>query len=169
MLRAFLRSGCVPIASLFNQLSFLEAKMAFVNEYIAEADYEKYDLRDICGKHNKAHHGCMHSRSWTIDRERNVFLIKTWAHQEATETGWAFYWHGEWIFFEATIKDVQVNKIADSCWALHYIKKFVVPETLKAQQEQLIEDFRAAWSAYGAAGVLSKFTNRSATIEFIEE
>jgi hypothetical protein len=143
--------------------------MAFVNEYIPEADYEKYNLRDICGKHNEAYYGHMHSRSWTVDRERNAFLIKTWSHREAPTDGWAFYWHGEWIFFEMIVKEAQVNKLTDSCWSLYHIMKFVVPETLKAQQEQLIADFRAAWSAYAGGGVFCKSTHRSATIEFIEE
>ncbi|MDR2113421.1 MAG: hypothetical protein LBQ62_10040 [Candidatus Accumulibacter sp.] len=69
--------------------------MAFVNEYIPEADYEKYDLMEICGKHNKAHPGSMITRSWTIDRERQMFLIRIWSHRESEFEGLAFYWKGE--------------------------------------------------------------------------
>ena len=65
--------------------------MAFVNEYIPETDYEKYDLRRICGERNEINRGHMYSRSWTIDRERKAFLIQVWSHHEAQFNGWAFY------------------------------------------------------------------------------
>ena len=143
--------------------------MAFVNEYIPEADYEKYDLRRICGEHNLTHRGRMHSRSWTIDRERRAFLIPVWSHREAEFNGWAFYWHGEWMFFELKVADAWENKIADECWSRYQIKGFVVPPALEAQQEELIADFRAACSAYAGGGVFCKAAHRSATVEFVQE
>ena len=69
--------------------------MAFVNEYvIPEEDYEKYDLRRICGEHNLPRCEIMHSRDWTIDRDREAFLIETWYHHESDFSGYAFYWKG---------------------------------------------------------------------------
>jgi hypothetical protein len=143
--------------------------MAFVNEYIQEADYEKYDLRKICGEHNLAHRGHMYRRDWTIDREREAFLIQVWTHREAVFNGWAFYWQGEWMFFELHVADAWVNKITDERWSHYQVKGFVVPPTLKAQQEKLVADFRSACSAYAGGGVFCKTTHRSATVEFIEE
>lgn len=143
--------------------------MAFVNEYIPEADYEKYDLRRICGEHNRTHPGRVHSRSWTIDRERGAFLIKIWAHREAEFNGWAFFWRGEWVFFELHVADAQVNRITDECRDHYQIKGFVVPPTLEDQQQDLIADFRLACSAYAGGGVFCKAAHRSATVEFVQE
>ena len=143
--------------------------MPFVNEYIPEADYDKYDLRKICGEHNYAHRGCMHSESWTINREQEAFLIKIWSHRDANFDGWAFYWQGEWIFFEQRPTESTFNKITDECWSRYQIKGFAPPPALEAQQEELLADFRAAWSAYAGGGVFCKATHRSATVEFIEE
>ena len=141
--------------------------MAFVNEYIPEADYDKYDLRRICGEHNYAHRGDMHSRSWTIDREREAFIIKTWSHHEAEFDGWAFYWHGQWLFFEQRPIASLFIKV-DECWSRYQIKGFVISPALEAQREALLADFQAAWLAHAGGGVFCKAAHGSATLEFIE-
>lgn len=89
--------------------------MAFVNEYIPEADFEKYDLRRVCGEHNFAQKGHMYSRSWSIDRDHDAFLIPVWFHHESDFIGWAFYWKTTWLFFEVTGTGGGVNSDG-SCW-----------------------------------------------------
>ena len=130
--------------------------MPFVNEYIPEADYDKYDLRRICGEQNYVHRGDMHSRSWTIDREREAFIIKTWSHHEAEFAGWAFYWQGEWIFFLLKVADAWDNKIADECRDHYQIKEFVVPPVLESQREDLIADFRGLARLTSVAACFAK-------------
>ena len=108
--------------------------MAFKNEYIPEADYEKYDLRRVCGEHNETNRGRMYSRDWTIDRERDAFLIQIWFHREADFVGWAFYWKGEWLFFEMDGIGGGGGRPDGSCWFGYRIKKFCLPAQLLAQQ-----------------------------------
>lgn len=143
--------------------------MTFVNEYIPEADYEKYDLRRICGEHNlKSLHGHMYSRDWTIDRERDAFLIQVWSHHESDFSGWAFYWKGEWMFFEMRPVESKQDRANNACWFRFLVKGFVVTHELDARREELLGDLRAAITA-SPGGTTFNYAQRTATIEFIEE
>lgn len=142
--------------------------MAFVNEYILEADYEKYDLRRICGEHNLPRRGDMHSDHWTMDRERDAFLIKVWAHRDAEFSGWAFYWKGEWVFFEMRPVDSKQDRANNTCWFLFLVRGFVAPNNDEARRQELLDDLQAAITA-SPGGVTWSYAHRSATIEFIGE
>ncbi len=143
--------------------------MAFVNEYIPEADYEKYDLRRVCGEHNlKSRRGHMYSRDWTIDREKGAFLIQVWAHHESEFSGWAFFWKGTWIFFEMRPVDSTHDEKTNACWFKLLVKGLVCPANIKALQNQAKRDLRSAITEH-PGGVTYKYSERTATIEFIEE
>jgi hypothetical protein len=143
--------------------------MAFVNEYIPEADYEKYDLRRICGEHNLAIPGVMHSRHWTIDRERDAFLIKVWSHYESQFSGWAFYWKGEWTFFEMTGMEGGGMRPDGSCWYGYRIKDFVLPAPLESKRPAIVTDLERALADYCGGGVFSTCKQGTATLQFVEE
>lgn len=143
--------------------------MAFVNEYIPEGDYPKYDLRRVCGEKNlPSRRDHMHSRTWTVDRERDIFLIKVWAHHESEFSGWAFYWKGEWLFFEMRPVEGRGDREKSECWFQFHVKGLVVPDALKAQQEELIDDMRAAITGL-PGGVDFSYEKRNVIIEFIGE
>lgn len=144
--------------------------MAFVNEYISEADYEKYDLRRVCGEHNlKSQRGIMHSRHWTIDRDLESFLIKVWSNHEAEFEGYAFYWKGEWMFFEMRLTGVDENRPDGTCWVGYLIKDFSLLDCLESKRSEIMPDLTQALSVYCGAGVFSTCARCTATIEFIEE
>ncbi len=142
--------------------------MAFVNEYIQESDYEKYDLRRICGEHNLAHRGQMHSRSWVVDRERHSFLIKTWAHRESDSDGWAFYWQGEWLFFEMTPTEGWGMPDGSACRFLFQVKGLVIPNHLEHIRETLFSDLRAAITACPGSPTFN-YVTREVSVEFVGE
>ena len=142
--------------------------MAFVNEYISEADYEKYDLKRICGEHNEPNRGHMHSRAWTIDQERDAFLIKVWSHRDSEFSGYAFYWKGEWMFFEMAIIDGEINRDTNSCWYHFQVRGLTLPKALEMMREELFADLRAGITA-SPGGMTHNYSQRSATIEFFEE
>ena len=143
--------------------------MAFVNEYIQEADYEKYDLRRICGEHNlPSQRGQMYSRSWTVDRETDAFLIQVWSHHEARFEGYAFYWKGEWTFFEMATVDGEAKPDGSSCRYLFHVKGFVVPPALESRREGLLTDLHAAITACPGSPTFS-YAVRNVTVEFVEE
>jgi hypothetical protein len=143
--------------------------MAFVNEYIPEADYEKYDLRRVCGEHNlKSLRGRMYARTWTIDRERDAFLIQVWSHHEAEFDGWAFYWKGEWMFLEMAGMGGGGLQPDGSCWYGYRIRKFSLPERLQALRDEVVADLTQAFGDYCGGGVFSSYKHGTATLEFIQ-
>ena len=141
--------------------------MAFINEYISEADCDKYDLRKVCGEHNEVIRGVMCAVQWAIDRERDAFLIETWTHREAESHGYGFYWKGEWLFFELRVLEYTYDKTKNALWFRKQVKGLVVPDRLISQREALIDDLREALTRVNA--VSGPITNRSATIEFVAE
>lgn len=161
--------------------------MAFVNEYIPESDYEKCDLRKICGDHNlRSRKGHMHSRSWTIDRESDAFLIKVWSHHESEFSGWAFCWKGEWFLFEMRLTGLEGDPRNGPCSVAYLIKHFsypecsdpvrqlvtsglVLPEYSDSDRQQVIADLIRGLGVYCGAGVLSTAYDCTATVEFIGE
>ncbi len=142
--------------------------MAFINEYIPESDYGKHDLRRVCMAHNlRWRQDHMHSEQWTIDRERDIFLIKVWSHHESDFSGWAFCWKGHWIFFEMRIHDSSTDLPTKTCWVGYQIKDFSLPEVLLEFKEEVIADLNQALADYCGGGVFSPYTHGTATIEFI--
>lgn len=144
--------------------------MAFKNEYIREADYEKYDLLRVCRAHNQTVHRdrFVHPDSWTIDREREVFLVKIWVHREAEFSGYAFYWQDEWMFFDMHPVESKQDREANACWFRFEVKGFCVPDRLEARIEVLMAVLREAITAV-PGGVTHQYSHRSATIDFITE
>ena len=76
--------------------------MAFVKEFISEADREKYRLDDY--KKN------VNSRSWVIDRARNCFFLYLGGDSNRPDMGierpydhWLFYYQGMSVIFDMYI------------------------------------------------------------------
>ncbi len=147
-------------------LGIAGSTMAFINEYIQKADCEKYDLRRVCGEHNEANRGHMYCRDWTIDRKRDAFLIQVWSHRDSEFSGWAFYWKGEWAFFEMRPADGKQDRANNTCWFLFLVKGFVAPNSDEARRQELLDDLQAAITA-SPGGMTWNYAHRSATIEFI--
>jgi hypothetical protein len=144
--------------------------MAFVNEYIPEADYVKYDLRKVCAEHNEPNPRRMYSRDWTIDREQDAFLIQTWYHPHAQFSGFAFYWKGEWMFFEMRPTGLGEDATDGSVWTSYLVKGFAVPTALTAVRQEVVDALTQALAVYRGAGVSSsrQGARATATVDFIE-
>jgi hypothetical protein len=142
--------------------------MAFVNEYIREEDIDKYDLLRICGEHNLANKGHMFARDWTVDHEREMFLLKTWTHRESEFEGDAFYWRGTWMFFDVKVADGWGKPDGSACWFLFQIKSFSIPAKVSEESEKILKDLQEAFTAR-PGGMTFDYVHRSAAIEFIKE
>ncbi len=142
--------------------------MAFINEYIPESDYGKHDLRRVCMAHNlRWRQDHMHSEQWTIDRERDIFLIKVWSHHESDFSGWAFCWKGHWMFFEETGMGGGGPKSDGTCWFGYRIKGFSVPPEVAHERDAIVKDLTQAFADNCGGGVFSPYTRGTATVEFI--
>ena len=75
--------------------------MAFVNEYIPEEDFKKYDFEKL-NVRPKEMSGTAPDSDWTIDREADIWLREFYIESDHTApqggfTGvsvWDFYWKG---------------------------------------------------------------------------
>lgn len=143
-----------------------EAELAFVNEYIPKADYEKYNLRRICGEHNLTNRGSMYSNDWTIDRDCDAFLIRTWVHRESNFIGYAFFWKGVWAFFEICPVEYKKDAATSTCWFRCRVNGMLVPAEVALCRDEFLTDLQSAITA-SSGGPSSNYSHRSATIEFI--
>ncbi|MGC4397539.1 hypothetical protein [Hydrogenophaga sp. T2] len=110
----------------------------------------------------------MHSRDWTVDRERDAFLLKVWAHQESEFSGYAFYWRKVWVFFEMRPVDSKISPDQTSCWFRFLAKGIEISDLGTVVRDDLMEVLREAIAA-SPGGVTHQYVHRSATVEFIGE
>lgn len=70
--------------------------MAFVNEFVAAEDKAKYDWQTMPKPGPVQEVGMRPPSYWTIDRERNVFLIRTYRGREEDSDlcHFLFWWRG---------------------------------------------------------------------------
>ncbi len=73
--------------------------MSFINEFISDADFQKYHLKNV---DDRILVGRMRSDNWTIDRERDIYLRQVYRGKEDFThiTKWTFLWDGYVLFFE---------------------------------------------------------------------
>jgi len=145
--------------------------MPFVNEYISPEDAEKYALAEIDAQLRAG--GI--SQQWTIDRERDIYLrIVSRGHEEEDrhESLWSFYWKGTPLLLRLDLLDAGGKRggAAWSHWGLIFINgSRGLPLQLKDSRQTILEDLRQALSAYKDAGVLSKSTEFSVTLDIAED
>jgi hypothetical protein len=143
--------------------------MEFVNKYIEDADFERFQLRRIIGDENPFQPGYLFARDWTIDRQQEVFLVKIWTHREAEFDGWAFYWKGEWIFFEMRLNGVGKNTTTGELdWVGYLVRNFKLPMSLTPVREEVVDSFEQALAVYCGAGVFSSCSPCTAKVDYTQ-
>jgi hypothetical protein len=131
--------------------------MTFVNEYIPAEDKKKFNMIEGNFFYQTS------TNSWTVDRERNMFLLpRTGPSPEGIpgQINWAFYWRGHLL-------DVLLLTIAtggdDSIGHLWSHKRVLridgLTAELEGQRSKIIEDLREALTANRGRGVLSECTS----------
>lgn len=143
--------------------------MAFKNEYVPEADCEKYDMKKVCAEHNRilGRDRFVYFDSWTIDHEKDAFLVRVHSYREHNFEGYAFCWKGEWMFFDVRTVDAITDEARHAIWVRKQVKGFVVPDRLLEQHEAVIADLKEALISRNTVnGIL---TDRSGAIEFVGE
>ena len=143
--------------------------MAFKNEYVPEADSEKHDMRKVCAEHNKELHRDSHIwfEYWTVDREKDAFLVRIHSHRDDNFEGYAFCWKGNWMFFDMRPSGHSYDQTQNAIWFRFLVKDFAVPNRISAQSEVVVADLKEAITTSDIP--TGSITDRSATIEFVGE
>lgn len=138
--------------------------MAFVNEYISEADIENYKIEESNRKYNKH----TSKPSWTVDHERRFYLRLL--HRGREEYGnrltYIFYWNSSEIIVYLDVDGGGV--VNGSQWRHYRLFEIKIPEIHLLKKTELINDLKEALVAYRGAGVRSTSDPRnfSATFDF---
>lgn len=138
-----------------------EMEMAFVNEYIPEADIEKYRIKEIDEKFFKGHY----KSHWTVDRERDIYLRYMCNEREehSNRHTYYFYWKGTPIL-------VTVDKEADDAngeiyW--HYkLWRMDIPGLVRPNKTEIVADLKEAFRAYKVRGVYSEDAKFNVDFDF---
>lgn len=141
--------------------------MPFANEFVSPDKLKPYALDDLCAEHHLAPiEDWPFIEEWTIDRERNAFLIQVRKSQKSGYCGYAFHWRGSWSFFEMCATASRIDSLKRSMWFRFRVRGLSILSDA-VLQEELIEDLKAAITAW-PGGVPLNFLDHSATIELVD-
>lgn len=137
--------------------------MAFVNEYIAEADIEKYGIKDI---NQRFVVGGTSARDWTIDRERDIYLrnVANGREEFRYQSTWTFYWHGELLVVRLDLIEGR-GKRGESGWSHYKLRHIDMPEHIQDKYSVIVDDLKEALTAYKDGGVFSTNTTYTVTLD----
>lgn len=131
--------------------------MAFVTEYIPEADKKKYNITD------DNHFYRAGSSDWTVDRDRGIFLVRRTGTSPEGVPGqihWAFFWGGHLLDVLLETIDIGGDFRGGNGWEHKRILHIGgLTQELQAKREQIIGDLREALASYRGLGVLSTKTS----------
>jgi hypothetical protein len=137
--------------------------MTFINEYIPAEDKKKYNMTPDSNFYLAG------TNSWTVDRERDMFLLPRTGFGPESEPGiqhWAFYWGGHLL-------DVRLKFIENGCdasgthgWGrIKLLGIGDMPPVLQQQRREIIADLTEALSGNKGSGIYSSYASYEVTLE----
>lgn len=131
--------------------------MAFINERISPEDKQKHNLTDDSNFYRAG------TTSWTIDRERNMFLImRVGAGREGApgEANWAFYWRGHLLDIRLRALSVGVDPDGKHGWEHRKVLEINgLSEEVARKRDDILADLKEALTAHQGMGIYSKLTS----------
>jgi hypothetical protein len=146
--------------------------MAFVNEYASDEDVEKYGLKEIWDKyhtHSKGDYFSGYKPTFTIDRERNIFLLALGqaSGADGNRTMFLMWWSGNEIRVDLELTAGSSRKTNEQpffrVWELAYIR---VPQGFEAPETEVIEILKEAVQSYGYRGMAKQIPNTIVKFSF---
>jgi hypothetical protein len=136
--------------------------MAYVNEFVPEEDVRKYGLEEINARFRKVDV----RYSWTIDREKDIYLrlIDSGREEFCDEYRFNLYWKGSLLLVKLRVKGAGVRGGAG--WSRWSLLKLDLPETLESQRDEILSDLKLALSAFKDFGIRSSTTEHTASFDF---
>lgn len=137
--------------------------MAFVNEYIPEDDRERYNIKPT------NHFYQAGISSWTVDRERNIFLMRRTGpspENRSGETEWAFHWRGHLLEVVLRLLASGGDPKGGHGWARFKLLAIRgLPAEVGRSRDDIVRDLRDALVAHKDSGVFSRRVSFDVTLE----
>lgn len=137
--------------------------MTFINEYIPAEDKKKYNMTP------DSNYYLVGTNSWTVDRERSMFLLPRTGFGPESEPGvrhWAFYWRGHLLDVRLECIDAGCDASGAHGWERTRLLRIDdMPPALQVHRMQIVSDLKDALTARKGLGVLSSHTSYEVTIE----
>jgi len=138
--------------------------MAFVNELISDEDKQRFDFSVI--RRPPTYLESVYPHHWTIDRERDLFLIWTRGGGEDDRNAayFALWWKGNVL--PVNLEFTEIGTIHDhikTTWRLRWIG---VPPHLERERTAIISALKEALVVYKVGGAGVPVVSHEATFEF---
>ncbi len=135
--------------------------MAFVNEYISDEDFEKYNFKKI---NNRRNGGGNPRHDWTVDKDNEVWLRNFYVKNDHTapdggytgENTWDFYWKGLLMSVETQKTNTKGNGQNEHFSYTLNIASINIPEEFKHKQTDILKSLYEAFIIYSAGGIYSE-------------
>jgi hypothetical protein len=148
--------------------------MAFVTEYIPVDDICKYGIEEI----NKFFHKAQYQPSWTVDRERDIYLryLNSGREEKSQERDFSYFWKGHPLFVRLFVEGG--GKRGGEGWSSYSHLRMGLPENyyllngvclpspLCVQEAEIVADLKEALIAFKDFGVFSATTSHRAIFGF---
>ena len=127
--------------------------MSFVNEEMSDADHAKY-IGDSLNIYSYVPKGPGSKRliHWTIDRERNVFLVGLGGGAGPFPERFALVWNGEIVSLECSSRRRRDERIPTALAVDYRVLGIYLTPALMNRREELLALVREALDAYGNIG-----------------
>ena len=135
--------------------------MEFVNEYVSEEDIKKYNINEIWLSHHPEYKrkGRTSSNSpynWTIDREREVWLMRVAAggYERGNLSTWVLYWRGELIEIELAKPGEGSKSYKEQPYRIVWgFSPFSLHPSDHPDWQEILQALKEALTVYGDRGV----------------
>ena len=143
--------------------------MAFINEEISKADWEKYNIDQINMRWKGAGRP---QRDWAIDREREIWLREFDRTIDRDDNGawdgrtvWDFYWKG--MLMSIKTQRSNFTFLENGGLSMHYklLELYIPPEGRDQDREEILADIAEAFATYGSAGIYDETAIKTVTFD----
>lgn len=121
--------------------------MAFVNEKLTSLQKEDFVKKDIKNPHHS--NQVLNPNFWTVDHERNAYLINIGAYHDMPEEEQFVFIYNSGIF----LFTLQMCNVSDTTKAWNFKKYISLNSSSEIEEEQLIMIFKEALSEYKYNGL----------------
>jgi hypothetical protein len=143
--------------------------MAFVNEYVPDEDIKPYGLEAYWNSLLKRGRPASYRLEWTIDRDRDIYLMLTHIANQAFEEGdwveFTLWWEGKVFKCRLKYASSTSEKLSDNPFIQAWDLISINPVD-EISHEQVLAMLKEALTVYGYSGVRKQLPNTVVEFNF---